>query len=92
MNTRGGDQGGERGGWRGTPPWLSVRKYGVKDRGHHGDDEVGTHLILEEWASGRNVLLWRKTKREGEGSTGKGKGMLWGEFFCRTECWRQYGR
>ena len=37
MNTRGGDQGG----WQGTPPWLSVGKYGVKDRGHHGDGEVG---------------------------------------------------
>ena len=39
MNTR-GDQGGEQGGWRGTHPWQFMGKYGVKQRGRHGEGEV----------------------------------------------------
>ncbi|EMS45190.1 hypothetical protein TRIUR3_14648 [Triticum urartu] len=36
MNTR-GDQGGEKGRWRGTHPWQFMGKYGVKQRGRHGE-------------------------------------------------------
>ena len=32
--------GGDQGSWRGTPPWRSVGKFGVKGRGRHGEGEV----------------------------------------------------
>ena len=40
------DQGRERGNWRGTPPWRSMSKYGVKKRGDHSEDKVGIILCV----------------------------------------------
>ena len=49
-NTRGAEQDGERGSWQVTPPSRSMKKYNVKERVRHGEDEIfRTTNILFMW-------------------------------------------